>query len=272
MINNCLEIIYLIIIKKTNKMLTILDIAIIRRIFESIDPYEISPVQIDSDTNIFWREGPLRVKRPDWGPERILGIIQQNILNFTGLVEDYTESDYYGAQESCQRNANDEYNLMRIIYYTEWIFTHSLMHSTDPYLNSICLNIHRLLWSGFNYHTSSMGNYPENESDFEDVPEVYGQYYNSYIEPDVLEHMFHYIKLSIRNIFLYCSRSDAVISLLIQRGHLDQIVDNIFRTTFVDTIGDETQTSENVLLLFQKIFEVDGMSPLQYHESLVASV
>ena len=244
------------------------------RKFESIDPYDASPVEMDSDTRMFWREGSLRVNRPNWGPEKILPIIQQNILDFPALAKTYIDGagyGYYVRQEYCQLNAEDENNFMRIIYYTEWIFTHSLMQSTDPYLNSIFLNIHRILWSGFNHPTSSMGNYvrtnPDYESDFEDESEVEGQYYSSHIEPNVLEHMFYYIKLSIRDIFRYWSRIDPVISLLLQRGHIDHIVDHIFTITF-----DETQVSENVLLLFQHLFEVNGMTPLQYHESLVASV
>lgn len=254
----------------------------ISRRFNSICLYETGKVELDSDTSLFWREGALRVKLPDWGPEKILTLIQQNILDFVAIAKDYTESNYYGSQEFCQSNADDpedennEYNFMRIIYYTEWIFTHSLMHSTDPYLNSIFLKIHNDLSFGFNHCTSSMGNYtrtnPDYESDSEDVSEVKGQYYGSYIKPDVLECMYFYIKLSIRNIFQYWSRSDPVISLLIKKGHLDNIVDHIFTITFADREVGNTQTSENVFLLFQQLFKVDHMTPLEYHASLVASV
>lgn len=246
----------------------------VSHIFENIPLDETSPVDNSWGGKLNFLEGALGATQPVWDPRtKILPVIEQNILNYPELVERYTTEDndgriYYDHQDDCRDDADDGNDFIRIIYYTEWVFTYSLMYSTDPYLNSVFLNMHRLLWEGFHQPGSYMGNYMSDEED--ELPEE--EYYNSHIEPDVLNHMFHYIKLSIRDIFLYCSRDDSVIRLLIQRGHLNDMVEHIFKMTFLNEEEDMPNMAENVLLVFQHVLQMDGITPLEYHRSIVPSV
>jgi hypothetical protein len=179
-------------------------------------------------------------------------IVPLNALLISAVFHSYSDSlhfgDYYERQEKCVLDNIDEYDFFRIPYYVEWIFTYALFYSNDTELKRISYDIHTLLQFSVRHPTTVEGDY--------DIKMV----------GDVRQDFIRNIRQLVELLFRRCAEIDTTIGRLIAAGHHDTMVQMILNDIF---FGDDLLESENTLLLFDYVFETEGMTPLENHHRVL---